>query len=107
MDDISRAFIVTDPTMVQLGYVDKVLYYLRKRAQYCHSKIYSDVEPDPDVETIRRGVAEMQNFNPDVIIALGGGSAIDAAKGMWLFFEHPETTFDGIKQKFMDIRKEW
>ena len=105
MDDISRAFIVTDPTMVQLGYVDKVLYYLRKRAQYCHSKIYSDVEPDPDVETIRRGVAEMQNFNPDVIIALGGGSAIDAAKGMWLFFEHPETTFDGIKQKFMDIRK--
>ena len=105
MNNISRAFIVTDPTMVKLGYVDKVLYYLRKREQYCHSKIYSDVEPDPDVETIMRGVEEMRNFNPDVIIAIGGGSAIDAAKGMWLFYEHPDATFDGLKQKFMDIRK--
>ena len=105
MNDISRAFIVTDPTMVKLGYVDKALYYLRKREQYCHSKIYSDVEPDPDVDTIMRGVEEMRSFNPDVIIAIGGGSAIDAAKGMWLFYEHPEATFDGLKQKFMDIRK--
>jgi len=105
MNNISRAFIVTDPTMVKLGYVDKVLYYLRKREQYCHSKIYSDVEPDPDVETIMRGVEEMRSFNPDVIIAIGGGSAIDAAKGMWLFYEHPDATFDGLKQKFMDIRK--
>ena len=105
MNNISRAFIVTDPTMVKLGYVDKVLYYLRKREKYCHSKIYSDVEPDPDVETIMRGVEEMRNFNPDVIIAIGGGSAIDAAKGMWLFYEHPDATFDGLKQKFMDIRK--
>ncbi len=105
MNNISRAFIVTDPTMVKLGYVDKVLYYLRKREQYCHSKIYSDVEPDPDVETVMRGVQEMNNFNPDVIIAIGGGSAIDAAKGMWLFYEHPDATFDGLKQKFMDIRK--
>ena len=105
MNNISRAFIVTDETMIKLGYVDKVLYYLRKRETPCHSKIYSDVEPDPDVETIMRGVEEMREFNPDVIIAIGGGSAIDAAKGMWLFYEHPETTFDGLKQKFMDIRK--
>ena len=105
MNDISKAFIVTDPTMVKLGYVDKILYYLRKRDQYCHTKIYSDVEPDPDVETIMRGVEQMREFAPDVIIALGGGSAIDAAKGMWLFYEHPEATFDGLKQKFMDIRK--
>ena len=105
MNNISRAFIVTDPTMLKLGYVDKVLYYLRKRKQYCHSKIYSDIEPDPDVETIMRGVEEMRDFNPDVIIAIGGGSSIDAAKGMWLFYEHPDTTFDGLKQKFMDIRK--
>ena len=105
MDYITKAFIVTDPTMVKLGYVDKILYYLRKRDQYCHTKIYSDVEPDPDVETIMRGVEDMREFQPDVIIALGGGSAIDAAKGMWLFYEHPETTFDGLKQKFMDIRK--
>jgi len=105
MDGIERAFIVTDPTMVKLGYVDKVLYYLRKREIYCHSEIYSDVEPDPDVDTILRGTEAMSAFRPDVIIALGGGSAIDAAKGMWLFYEHPETTFDGLKLKFMDIRK--
>ena len=90
MEGIERAFIVTDPTMVKLGYVDKVLYYLRKRQHYCHAEIYSDVEPDPDVQTIMRGVEQMRNFKPDVIIALGGGSAIDAAKGMWLFYEQPE-----------------
>ena len=105
MDGIERAFIVTDPTMVKLGYVDKVLYYLRKRKQYCHAEIYSDVEPDPDVDTVMRGVASMREFQPDVIIALGGGSAMDAAKGMWLFYEHPDATFDGMKLKFMDIRK--
>lgn len=105
MPDISRAFIVTDPMMVQLGYVDRVLYHLRKRQEYCHSEIYSDVEPDPSVETILRGVDAMNQFQPDVIIALGGGSAIDAAKGMWLFYEHPETSFDGLRLKFLDIRK--
>lgn len=105
MKDISRAFIVTDPTMIQLGYVEKILYYLRKRSQYCHSEIFSDVEPDPSVETIMRGVDAMRSFQPDVIIALGGGSAMDAAKGMWLFYEQPDTSFDGMKQKFMDIRK--
>lgn len=105
MEDISRAFIVTDPMMVQLGYVDKILYYLRKRQRYCHSEIYSDVEPDPSVETIERGVEAMKLFEPDVIIALGGGSAMDAAKGMWLFYEHPETSFDGLRLKFLDIRK--
>ena len=105
MEDIERAFIVTDPTMVKLGNVDKVLYYLRKRKQYCHAEIYSDVEPDPDVDTIMRGVQAMRQFQPDVIIALGGGSAMDAAKSMWLFYEHPDATFDGMKLKFMDIRK--
>ncbi|MFA9379940.1 MAG: iron-containing alcohol dehydrogenase, partial [Acetanaerobacterium sp.] len=73
--------------------------------EYCHSEIYSDVEPDPSVETIQNGVEVMKNFKPDVIIALGGGSAIDAAKGMWLFYEHPETSFDGLRMKFLDIRK--
>ena len=105
MEDISRAFIVTDPVMVKLGNVDKVLYYLRKREQYCHSEIYSDVESDPSVECIMRGVEAMRVFQPDVIIAIGGGSAIDAAKGMWLFYEHPETSFDGLRQRFLDIRK--
>lgn len=105
MPNISRAFIVTDPIMVKLGYVDKILYYLRRRTEYCHSEIYADVEPDPSVETIMRGVGVMREFKPDVIIALGGGSAMDAAKGMWLFYEHPETSFDGLRLKFLDIRK--
>ena len=105
MPQISRAFIVTDPVMQKLGYTDRVLYYLRKRSEYCHCEIFSDIEPDPDVETVMKGVEMMNSFKPDVIIALGGGSAIDAAKAMWLFYEHPETDFGGLKLKFMDIRK--
>jgi acetaldehyde dehydrogenase/alcohol dehydrogenase len=105
MPNIKRAFIVTDPIMVKLGYVDKALYYLRKRSDGVHCEIFSDVEPDPSVETIRRGVNYMNLFAPDVIIALGGGSAIDAAKGMWLFYENPDTDFDGLRMKFLDIRK--
>ena len=105
MPDISRAFIVTDPMMVKLGNIDKILYYLRKRKDYCHSEIYSDVESDPSVECIMRGVEAMRAFQPDVVIAIGGGSAIDAAKGMWLFYEHPDTSFDGLRLRFLDIRK--
>ncbi|MFE8702956.1 bifunctional acetaldehyde-CoA/alcohol dehydrogenase [Cytobacillus sp. FJAT-54145] len=105
MPNISKALIVTDPGMVKLGYVDKVLYYLRKRPDYVHCEIFSDVEPDPSIETVMKGAEMMANFQPDVIIALGGGSAMDAAKGMWLFYEHPETEFHGLKQKFLDIRK--
>ncbi|MFR0822232.1 MAG: bifunctional acetaldehyde-CoA/alcohol dehydrogenase [Clostridia bacterium] len=105
MPNISRAFIVTDPGMVSLGYVDKILYHIRKRQQYVHSEIFSDVESDPSFATIKKGVALMNEFKPDVIIALGGGSAIDAAKGMWLFYEHPDADVEGLKLKFMDIRK--
>lgn len=105
MPDISRAFIVTDEMMVKLGNVDKILHYLRRRSEYCHAEIFSDVEPDPSVDTIMRGVEMMRSFQPDVIIALGGGSAMDAAKGMWLFYEHPEASFEGLRQKFFDIRK--
>lgn len=105
MPDISKAFIVTDPYMVKLGYVDTVLYYLRKRQQYVHCEIFSEVEPDPSIETVMRGCDLMNKFQPDVIIALGGGSAMDAAKGMWLFYEHPETDFENLRLKFMDIRK--
>ena len=87
MEGISRAFIVTDPMMVKLGNVDKVLYYLRKREEYCHSEIYSDVESDPSVECIMRGVKAMNAFQPDVIIAIGGGSAIDAAKAISYMYQ--------------------
>ncbi|MFT0803115.1 bifunctional acetaldehyde-CoA/alcohol dehydrogenase [Bacillus swezeyi] len=105
MPDISKAFIVTDPGMVKLGYVDRVLHYLRKRPDYVHCEIFSDVEPDPSIETVMNGVEMMAKFQPDVIIALGGGSAMDAAKGMWMFYEHPDAEFFGLKQKFLDIRK--
>lgn len=105
MPNITKAFIVTDPGMVKLGYVDRILYYLRKRPDYVHCEIFSDVEPDPSIETVMKGAAMMQEFQPDVIITLGGGSAMDAAKGMWLFYEHPEVQFHGLKQKFLDIRK--
>lgn len=105
MPDITRAFIVTDESMVQLGYVDKILYHLRKRQQYVHSEIFAEVEPDPSFDTIKRGVKAINAFKPDVIIAIGGGSAMDAAKGMWLFYEHPDADVEGLKLKFMDIRK--
>ncbi len=105
MPNITRAFIVTDKSMVSLGYVDKILYYLRKRQQYVHAEIFSEVEPDPSFDTINRGVEQMRNFKPDVIIALGGGSPMDAAKGMWLFYEYPDADPEGMKLKFMDIRK--
>ena len=107
MPNISKAFIVTDEMMVKLGYVDKVLYHLRKREglNYVNSEIFDRVQPDPTVRTVREGVAALQAFKPDVIIALGGGSAIDAAKAMWLFYEHPDTDFDDLRMKFMDIRK--
>ena len=105
MPDIKKAFIVTDPSMVKFGYVDKILYHLRKRSDYVHCEIFSEVESDPSFDTIKKGVASMNAFEPDVIIALGGGSAIDAAKGMWLFYEHPDADVEGLKLKFMDIRK--
>ena len=105
MPDISRAFIVTDPGMIKLGYVDKVLYYLRKRAAHVHCEIFSEVEPDPDIETVKLGAKMMTDFKPDVIIALGGGSAMDAAKGMWLFYEYPDIDFNALRLRFLDIRK--
>ena len=70
-----------------------------------HSEIFSEVESDPSFETVKKGVEAMKSFKPDVIIAVGGGSPIDAAKGMWLFYEHPDADVEGLKLKFMDIRK--
>ncbi|WP_128893681.1 bifunctional acetaldehyde-CoA/alcohol dehydrogenase [Longirhabdus pacifica] len=105
MPDISRVLIVTDPMMVKLGYVERVEYYLRKRQTPVFIEVFSDVEPDPSVETVERGSELMKSFKPDCIIAIGGGSPMDAAKGMWLFYEYPDTSFHSLKQKFMDIRK--
>lgn len=105
MPNVKRAFIVCDPGMVEFGYADIVENELNKRQDSVAVRIFSDVEPNPSIETVERGTAAMKEFQPDTIIALGGGSAMDAAKGMWLFYEQPESSFSGAKQKFMDIRK--
>ncbi|GAB2534551.1 bifunctional acetaldehyde-CoA/alcohol dehydrogenase [Brachybacterium huguangmaarense] len=105
MPAISRVFIVSDPGMVQFGYVDIVIDHLKKRKGEVAWTIFSDVEPNPTSATVFKGAQAMRDFEPDAIIALGGGSAMDAAKGMWLFYEEPEASYFGMKQKFMDIRK--
>ena len=105
MPGMSKAIIITDKSMQDLGYVDKIIYHIRKRIEHVHIEIFSEVESDPSFETIKKGVEVMKVFKPDTIIALGGGSAIDAAKGMWLFYEYPDADIEGLKLKFMDIRK--
>ena len=105
MPGIKRVFLVTDPAMVELGYVDTVLNELKRQPNGMEYSLFSDVEPDPTTDTVNRGVAQMRTFKPDTIIALGGGSAMDAAKNMWLFYEDPNASFFGAKQKFLDIRK--
>lgn len=105
MPDITRVAIVTDPMMVKLGYVERVEHYLRQRRQPVAIEVFSEVEPDPSTTTVERGTEMLLRFQPDCIIALGGGSPMDAAKAMWLFYEYPDTDFHNLKQKFMDIRK--
>ena len=98
-----KAFIVTDRVLFDMGYTNKVTDVLDENGiQY---KIFSDVEPDPTLRCARAGAAEMTAFNPDVIISLGGGSAMDAAKIMWVMYEHPEVNFHDLAMTFMDIRK--
>ena len=103
--NVNKVFIVTDKSMVQLGFLQKVIDQLKLRRNEVTIQLFTDVEPDPDITTVKKGCELMSSFEPDTIIALGGGSAMDAAKGMWLFYEHPEVNFDDLKQKFMDIRK--
>lgn len=98
-----RAIIVTDPTMVKLGMVKKVEDYLAKAGM--DTAVFSQVEPDPTTETVNRGVELMRRFQPDTIVAFGGGSPIDAAKGMWLFYENPDIKFEDLALRFVDIRK--
>ena len=102
---IDRVFIVTDRTMVDLGYLERITDQLKLRRNKVTYQLFCDVEPDPSIQTVLKGVQLMKAFNPDTIIALGGGSSMDAAKGMWLFYENPDVNFDDLKQKFMDIRK--
>ena len=105
MREMNRVFIVTDRSMVDLGFVDKVTKQLGLRRNKVQYQLFCDVEPDPDITTVQKGGEVMRSFEPDVIVALGGGSSMDAAKGMWLFYEYPDVDFNDLKQKFMDIRK--
>ena len=98
-----RAFIVTDKPLFDLGMTSSVEEVLEEVG--LKYDIFYDVEPDPSLDTVNRGLALMNKFNPDVIIALGGGSPMDAAKIMWLMYEHPEIEFEGLAMRFMDIRK--
>ena len=103
--NINRAFIVTGPGMSKRGYVQRVIDQLRLRQNETPFLVFDDVEEDPSTHTVEKGVAMMNDFKPDTIIALGGGSPMDAAKAMWMFYEHPETSWYGVMQKYLDIRK--
>jgi len=105
MDNVERVMIVCDPGMVNIGYTDIVEQVLRRRENQPQIKVFNEVEPNPSTHTVYKGLEMFMNFQPDTFIALGGGSAMDAAKAIWMFFEHPETSFFGAKQKFLDIRK--
>jgi acetaldehyde dehydrogenase / alcohol dehydrogenase len=98
-----RALIVTDKPLFDLGYTEKISSVLEEiNVDY---EIFFEVKPDPDLTTINKGLDAMRAFNPDVIIALGGGSPMDAAKIMWLMYEHPEVKFDDLAMRFLDIEK--
>ncbi|GMU20536.1 MAG: aldehyde-alcohol dehydrogenase [Phycisphaerae bacterium] len=101
--DRRRAFIVTDGPLFDLGYVDKVTDVLEEMGIEC--EVFYQVEPDPSLSTVNRGLAIMNAFRPDVIVALGGGSPIDAAKIMWLMYENPSVKFEDLALRFMDIMK--
>ncbi|WP_159722443.1 bifunctional acetaldehyde-CoA/alcohol dehydrogenase [Enterococcus sp. CSURQ0835] len=105
MEGVERVMLVCDPGMVQFGYADTVREVLARRTNDVKVEVFSEVEPNPSTDTVYKGLEMINDFKPDTIIALGGGSAMDAAKGMWMFYEHPDTSFFGAKQKFLDIRK--
>ncbi|OIP75253.1 MAG: bifunctional acetaldehyde-CoA/alcohol dehydrogenase [Oscillatoriales cyanobacterium CG2_30_44_21] len=103
LKDRKRALIVTDRPLYELGLTKEVTDSLEEIG-VAHYTFY-DVEPDPSLATVRKGLDICNSFHPDVIIAFGGGSPMDAAKIMWLMYEHPDIEFEGIAMRFMDIRK--
>ncbi len=101
--DKKRAFIVTDSFLFQNGYTKTITDKLNELG--IEHTVFSDVEPDPSLATAEKGAEQMNSFKPDCIIAIGGGSAMDAAKIMWVMYEHPEVDFLDMAMRFMDIRK--
>jgi len=102
-DGRKRAFVVTDRFLYESGILQGAIDTLEELGM--KTEVFSDVAPDPTLECARRGVERMNQFKPDTIIAIGGGSPMDAAKIMWLMYEHPDVHFEDIAMRFMDIRK--
>ena len=95
----SKAMVVVGGgSMKRFGFLDQVVNYLKEAGM--EVQLFENVEPDPSVETVMRGAKAMQEFEPDWIVAMGGGSPIDAAKAMWTFYEYPETTFEDLITPF-------
>ena len=98
-----RAFVVTDNFLYKSGFSKCITNKLEELGIAHH--VFSNVQPDPTLANATEGSHEMAEFEPDVIIALGGGSAMDAAKIMWVLYEHPDVSFEDMSMDFMDIRK--
>ena len=98
-----RAFIVTDKFLYSTGLLAPMLQTLTDMGIATH--VFSDVTPDPTIQLAHKGLEQLRSFDADVIIAVGGGSPIDAAKIMWLMYEQPDVSFEDIAMRFMDIKK--
>lgn len=98
-----RAFIVTDSFLFKSGFTSVITDRLQEMG--VTFTVFSDVEPDPSLKSAQLGAEAMRKFEPDVIIAMGGGSAMDAAKIMWVLYEHPDADFQDMAMRFIDIRK--
>ena len=105
MEGLERVMIVTDESMVKLGFAQRIIDQLNRRKNKVAYEVFAGVEPNPDISTVNRGLEIMNSFKPNAIVSLGGGSAIDAGKIMWLFYERPDADFKELIQKFSDIRK--
>ncbi|MFJ9608391.1 bifunctional acetaldehyde-CoA/alcohol dehydrogenase [Kitasatospora sp. NPDC101176] len=105
MPNAHRIVVVTDRTMVEIGHLERIRGVLDRRRDPVEVRVIDSVEPNPSIDTVHKGAALMREFEPDTIVALGGGSPMDAAKVMWLMYEHPEVEFADLKEKFFDIRK--
>ena len=98
LDGKKAIIVLGGGSMKKFGFLDKALGYLKEAG--IETKLFENVEPDPSVETVMKGAAMMREFEPDWIISMGGGSPIDAAKAMWVFYEYPDTSFEDIIQPF-------
>lgn len=105
MPQVERVLLVTDATMTKIGVTKKILDVLALRPNAVATHVIDTIEPEPTISTVTAATEVMRTFKPDTIVALGGGSPMDAAKVMWLMYEHPEIEFADLREKFFDVRK--